>query len=268
MSQMNLVAEPAAELAHVERVPESVKSGRRLRLCIMSHPRYDGVAGHLPEYLASIVQEACRREWSVSLFAPPKLCEYVEKTEGSRHANLRLSPHWPAARGTGGAEPSFARARITGWIATLRAYCAIAAMRGCDHLLIMDGDQNDTAFAIGLLALPLLRCGVSAIVFGSVNGIAKNSRHSSRSLGQKARLCVARQFFRLKKFRGIITTNPAFATTDQNLSNELERMVRYVREIEPQWNQPMPTDEAKRILGIEQHWRVVLCYGALGADHK
>ena len=121
------------------------------------------------------------------------------------------SASWPTAQSIGGAEPTATQARIKGWIATIRAYCFIAAKGGCDHLLIMDGDQNHTAFAIGLVALPLLRCGVSTIVFGSLTGLTNSSGHTGQSFKQKAGLSVVRRFFRLKKFRGIITTNPALA---------------------------------------------------------
>ena len=268
MSPVNLIASPAADRASDEPVDESNAPSRPLRLCILSHPRFNGVAGHLPEYLSSMVQEACGRGWSVNLFAPPKLCEYVQNTDGGRHAKLMLSPHWPTAQSIGGADPSAAQARIKGWIATIRAFCVLAASGGCDHLLIMDGDQNHTAFAVGLVALPLLRCGVSTIVFGSLNGLTTKSGHTGRSLKQKAGLSVVRRFFRLKKFRGIITTNPALASSDRNLPQETGNKVRYVREIEPQWKIPLPMDQARRFLGIGQHWRVVLCYGALGADHK
>ena len=268
MSPVNLIDSPAADRTPDEPVAESKASSRPLRLCILSHPRFNGVAGHLPEYLSSMVQEACRRGWSVNLFAPPKLCEYVQETDGGRHAKLMLSPHWPTAQSIGGDEPSAAQARIKGWIATIRAYCVIAARGGCDHLLIMDGDQNHTAFAIGLVALPLLRCGVSTIVFGSLNGLTNISGHTGQSLKQKAGLSVVRRFFRLKKFRGIITTNPALASSNRNLPAESGKKVRYVKEIEPQWKTPLPMDEARRFLGIDQHWHVVLCYGALGADHK
>ena len=268
MSPVNLIDSPAADRTPDEPVAESKASSRPLRLCILSHPRFNGVAGHLPEYLSSMVQEACSRGWSVNLFAPPKLCEYVQKTDGGRHAKLLLSPHWPTAQTIGGAEPSTAQARIKGSIATIRAFCVIAARGGCDHLLIMDGDQNHTAFAVGLMALPLLRCGVSTIVFGSLNGLTNISGHAGRSLKQKAGLSVVRRFFRLKKFRGIITTNPALAEGNRNLPAESGKKVRYVKEIEPQWKTPLPMDEARRFLGIDQHWHVVLCYGALGADHK
>ncbi len=263
-----MIAESSADPVPALRFSGAVKSARPLRLCILSHPRFNGVAGHLPEYLSSMVQEACSRGWSVNLFAPPKLCEYVQKTDGGRHAKLLLSAHWPTAQSIGGAEPTATQARIKGWIATIRAYCFIAAKGGCDHLLIMDGDQNHTAFAIGLVALPLLRCGVSTIVFGSLTGLTNNSGHTGQSFKQKAGLSVVRRFFRLKKFRGIITTNPALAEGNRNLPAESGKKVRYVREIEPQWKTPLPMDEARRFLGIDQHWHVVLCYGALGADHK
>jgi hypothetical protein len=265
MSPVNLIESPAADCAPNEPVAESKASSRPLRLCILSHPRFNGVAGHLPEYLSSMVHEACSREWSVDLFAPPKLCEYVQKTDGGRHPKLLLSPHWPTVHSIGGAEPFAAQARINGWIATIRAYCLIAVRRGCDHLLIMDGDQNHTAFTIGLVALPLLRCGVSAIVFGSLDGLTKNS---GQSLKQKAGHSVVRHFFQLKRFRGIITTNPALASRNRNLPEETGKKVRYVKEIEPQWKTPLSMDRARHFLGIDQHWRVVLCYGALGADHK
>jgi glycosyltransferase involved in cell wall biosynthesis len=268
MSLVNLIAEPTADLAPAERITGNVKSVRRLRLCILSHPRYNEVAGHLPEYLSSMVQEACRREWSVNLLVPPKLGEYVRKEDGGRHANLLFSPHWPTSESIDGAEPSGAQIRIKGWFATIRAYCLIAAKGGCDHLLIIDGDQNHTAFAIGLVALPLLRCGVSTVVFGSLNGLSNNSERSGRSLKQKAGLSVVRRFFRMKTFRGIITTNPALASSNRNLPEETEKKVRYVKEIEPQWKAPLPMRQARSILGIDQHWRVVLCYGALGAEHK
>ena len=263
-----MIAEPTADFAPAERSLEGMKSSRPLRLCILSHPRFNGVAGHLPEYLSSMVEEACRREWSVNVFAPPKLCEYVRDLNGGGHGNLLLSPHWPTAHSIGGAEPSTAQARIKGWIATIRAYCVIAAKRGCDHLLIMDGDQNHTAFAIGLVALPRMRCGVSTIVFGSLDGLTNDSGHSGQSFKQKAGLSVVRRFFRLKRFRGIITTNPALSSSNRNLPVETGNKVRYVKEIEPQWKTALPMDQARRFLGIDQHWRVVLCYGALGADHK
>ena len=268
MPPVNLIDRPAAEVAPAKCISEDVKSARPLRLCILSHPRYNEVAGHLPEYLANVVQEACSRGWSVNLLVPPKLCDYVEKAEEGRHAKLLLSPHWPTSESIVGDEPSVAQARIKGWIATIRAYCVIAAKRGGDHLLIVDGDQNHTAFAIGLVALPFLRCGVSTIVFGSLDGITKNNDHSGQSLKQKAGLSVVRRFFRLKRFRGIITTNPALASSNRNLPEEIEKKVQYVREIEPQWKTPLPMEEARGFLGIDQHWKVVLCYGALGADHK
>ncbi len=268
MSPANLFTEPTVELASAERISENAKSPRRLRLCILSHPRYNEVAGHLPEYLSSTVQEALGREWSVNLLVPPKLAEYVRNEEGRRHAGLLLSPHWPTFDSVRGAEPSVAQVRVKGWVATIRAYCLIAATRGCDHLLIIDGDQNHTAFAIGLLVLPLLRCGVSTVVFGSIRGIAKDGSHAGESLKQKAGLAVVRRFFRLKRFRGVITTNPALASINRNLPEEVAGKVRYVKEIEPQWKKPLPIDQARRILGVDQHRRVVLCYGALGADHK
>lgn len=265
---VNMVDSPAADLSSSPSISEGVKSDRPLRLSILSHPRYNEVAGHLPEYLSTTVQEGCRRGWSVRLFAPPKLCEHVRNVNRGGRGDLLLSPHWPAFESVHGAEPSAAEARIKGWIATVRAYCLIAAGQGCDHLLIMDGDQNHTAFAIGLIALPLLRCGVSTIVFGSLDGLTNNSGHSGKSFKQKAGLSVVRRFFRLKKFRGIITTNPALASTNRSFPEETGKQVRYVKEIEPQWKTPLPMDQARRILGIDQHWRVVLCYGALGADHK
>ena len=217
MSPVNLIASPVADRTPNEPVGESKASSRPLRLCVLSHPRYNEVAGHLPEYLATMVQEACSRGWSVNLLVPPKLCDYVEKAEEGRQTKLLLSPLWPTAHSTGGAEPSVAQARIKGWIATIRAYYVIAVKCDCDHLLIIDGDQNHTAFAIGLVALPLLRCGVSTVVFGSLNGITKNNDHSGQSLKQKASLSVVRRFFRLKRFRGIITTNPALASSHQSL---------------------------------------------------
>jgi len=268
MSPVNLIASPVADCTPNEPVAESKASSRPLRLCVLSHPRYNEVAGHLPEYLATMVQEACSRGWSVNLLVPPKLCDYVEKAEEGRQTKLLLSPLWPTAHSTGGVEPSVAQARIKGWIATIRAYYVIAVKCDCDHLLIIDGDQNHTAFAIGLVALPLLRCGVSTVVFGSLNGITKNNDHSGQSLKQKASLSVVRRFFRLKRFRGIITTNPALASSHQSLPEETEKKIRYVKEIEPQWKTPLPMDQARSFLGIDRHWQVVLCYGALGADHK
>jgi glycosyltransferase involved in cell wall biosynthesis len=109
---------------------------------------------------------------------------------------------------------------------------------------------------------------VSAIVLGTLNRIAKNSTRSGGALQAKARLAIVRRFLRYKKLRGIITTNPAFESIEQIQPTELMKKVRYVKEIEPQWKYPMAFDKARGILGIDEHWRVVLCYGELKADRK
>lgn len=239
-----------------------------MRLCIVGPPRYNRITGHLPEYLSSIVQEACRRAWRVDLCVSPELCEYVRSTHGNQPTNLRLFPQKSTTHWIGGAEQSPVQAQIGGWIATIRTYCTVPAMRDCDHLLIIDGNHNHTAFAIGLLVLPLFRAGVSTIIFGALDETDENSTHPGRSLETKARLAVVRRFLRYKKLRGIITTNPEFASINQSLPKEIMKKVRYVKEIEPRWKHPMLSDRARGVLSIEEHWRVVLCYGALTAAPK
>lgn len=237
-----------------------------MRLCVIAHHLLHRLAGHLPEYVSSIVQEACSRGWRVDLCTSPELCEYVRSSNENPPDNLRLFPQQFACLWIGNAKLIAIQQQMWGWITTIRAYCTVPAMRDCDHLLIIDGDH--IAYAIGLLGLPLFRCPVSTIVLGTLDRMARNSTHPGRSLEAKARLTVIRRFLRYKKLTGIITTDPTFALIEQIQPTELMKRVRYVEEIEPQWNTPMSFDMARGILGIDAHWRVVLCYGELTADRK
>ncbi len=263
---MNLTANPAAILTAADRTPLGVESLQPMRLCIIGHYGIHQLAGHFPEYVSSIVQEACRRGWRVDLCTSPELCEYVRNTNRKQPANLRFVPQKFVINWIGNAKLAAVQAQMWDWITTIRAYCTVPAMRNCDHLLIIDGDH--IAYAIGLLGLPLFRCGVSTIVFGTLDRIAKNSTRPSGSLEAKARLAIVRRFLGYKKLSAIITTNPTFESIEQIQPAELMKRVRYVKEIEPQWKHPMAFDRARDILGIDEHWRVVLCYGELSADRK
>lgn len=236
-----------------------------MRLCIIAHQQVHRLTGHLPEYVSSIVQEACSRGWRVDLCTSPEMCEYVRSSNGNPPENLRLFPQQFVSPWIGTAKLIAIQQQMWGWIKTIRAYCTVPAMRNCDHLLIVDGDH--IAYAIGLFGLPLFRCGVSTIVLGTLDRTAGITR-PVRSLEAKARLAVIRRFLRYKKLRGIITTNPTFAAIGQVQPTELMKRVHYVEEIEPQWNIPMAFDKARGILGIDAHWRVVLCYGELTAGRK
>lgn len=265
---MNLIANPVANLTAAHHTSESVRSLPGMRLCILGHPRHNRVSGHMPQFLTSIIEEAAKRGWWIDLCISPELCEFVRNNNGSQVVNVRFFAHGATPKSFPNTQLSRVFVLMWGWIATVRAYCTVPAIRNCDHLLIIDGDFNHTAFAIGLFVLPLFQFRVSTIVFGTIYRVDKKKTRLREPLGAKVRFGIVRRFLGHKKFNGIITTNPSFESVNRDLPKELLEKVRYVNEIEPQWTHPMVLDQARGMLGIDEQRQVVLCYGYLSPEHK